>query len=595
MKFIHSIKFKLPALMLLLLVVPLVIVGFMFYQKTSILEHAVIQKGDMEKFSTKFKNIFIEHEDLIKNFSSKSQVQFQTYNFTASSAQKFTNMPTVNDPVKEVFYQKFFKDFENKHEYLLNTYLATENGEFYLSNIPPEQVNLQQFDPRQRDWYIQAKKANGKVIWTEPYIDTGTGKSTITLAKAVTDSNGQIIGVVGFDFDMQKLAILIRDGVRNTTIIVTAIFLLIGIAAITLFIRNFNKILTSLRNGMAVVADGDLSIEAIRENRKDEMGELTKSFNAMVSNLKNLVRRVIDTSQQVAASSEQLSANADETSKASEQIADSIQEVSSGADLQFGSVKQANQLVSKISEDIYDISSRAEKVAHSSQEMFGKAQVGSDIVGKAIEQMENITTNTENTAKVITMLSKKSEEIEEIVTIINGIADQTNLLALNAAIEAARAGEHGKGFAVVADEVRKLAEQSSQSTKRIGEIIQEIQANTLKAVESMNFGGNAVHKGTELVGDAGTSFADISLAVNDVTERMLEVSQSIEQIHHHTNSLVESIKNVSNITDQTTEHTQEVAAATEEQTASMQEVSAATKLLANMAQELLDVANQFKV
>ena len=116
---------------------------------------------------------------------------------------------------KKNFIKRFLQEFEEKHEFLLNTYLATEEGEFYLSNIPPAEVDLKQFDPRQTEWYQQAKEANGKIIWTAPYIDTGTGKSTITLAKTLTDTNGQVIGVVGFDFDMHQLSVLIREGIKK--------------------------------------------------------------------------------------------------------------------------------------------------------------------------------------------------------------------------------------------------------------------------------------------------------------------------------------------------------------------------------------------
>ncbi|QOR66301.1 methyl-accepting chemotaxis protein [Cytobacillus suaedae] len=595
MKFIQSLKFKLPFIMIILLVLPLTIVGFMSYQKTEILEHAVIQKTDMEAISGKFEKIFNDYEKLIQDLGNADETQFETFSFPNTAKNSITNMPSANDPVKEEYYQEHLRAFESQHEYLLNTYIASENGEFYLSNIPPAEVDLTKFDPRQRDWYTQAIEANGEVIWTTPYIDTGTGKSTITLAKTVTDANGAVIGVIGFDFDMHKLSVLIREGLRNTTMLVAAIFIVVGVAIVSLFILSFNKTLTTLQDSMSKVADGDLSVEPLEVKRKDELGFLMISFNDMVKSLKDLISKVIETSQHVAASAQQLSANADETSRATEQIASSIQEVSSGAELQQDRVSDSTKIVGQISEDISDISNRADSVATSSQEMSDKAKAGSQIVGSAIEQMEIITHNTEQTAEVIEMLNKKSSEIEEIITLIKGIADQTNLLALNAAIEAARAGEHGKGFAVVADEVRKLAEQSSKSTKQIGDIIAEIQHNTVSAVESMKNGEHAVKKGTDLVGRAGMSFEEISVAVTDVSERMNTVSASISQIYDHTNSLVESIQSVSSITEQTSAFTQEVASATEEQTASMEEVSAATRVLADSALELQDIAKRFKI
>lgn len=522
-------------------------------------------------------------------------MQYETYNFSNTPTNIIKNLPIINDPIKEEFYQTFFTEFEEKHEFLLNTYLATEAGEFYLSNIPPTEVDLKQYDPRQTEWYQQAIEADGEIIWTTPYIDTGTGKSTITLAKTLTGTNGQTIGVVGFDFDMHKLSVLIREEIRNTTLLIAVITLIVGISVISLFVINFTRALTLIKNNMAKVADGDLSIEKVHVKRKDEIGELIISFNSMVANLKELVEKVIDTSQHVSASAEQLSANADETTAASEQIASSIQEVASGAEMQLDKVKESNQIVNKISEDILDISTESENAAKSSLEMSQKAQLEGKVVRKAIEQMESIATISEHTTKVISDLYQKSGEIEEIVNLINGIADQTNLLALNAAIEAARAGEHGKGFAVVADEVRKLAEQSSRSTKKIAEIIKEIHVNTQKAVESMDNGKMAVNKGSELVGEVGTSFSDVALYVTEISKGASENTQSIKKVNQNTESLVEFIRHVSNITEQTTAQTQEVATATEEQTASMEEVSAATKILTNMALELQEVASKFRV
>lgn len=595
MKVYHSLRFKLTLLMIVLLVLPLIITGYASYQKTYVLEKAVIEKEAMEKVSGKFKEIFLEHEALMDEFSRLPELQYQTYDFSNALKDKIPHMPIVNDPEKESFYHRFLTAFESRHEFLLNTYIATTDGEFYLSNIPSEEVDLRQYDPREMNWYQQAKKANGEVIWTTPYIDTGTGKSTITLAKTLTDTNGQVIGVVGFDFDMHKLSVLIREGIRNFTMIIAVIFIVMGTSVIFTFIFLLNRTITSLQNKMAQVAEGDLSIEFLRVKRSDELGELTKSFNQMVENLKGLVKQGIDTAKQVSAFAEQLTVNADETSKATVQIAYSIQEVSSGAEEQLEKIQQSNQMVNDISEKIYDISSRAEQVTQSSQDTSQKALLGNEIVGKAIEQMENISVSAEHSMDVMIELNNKSVEVEEIVTIINGIAEQTNLLALNAAIEAARAGEHGKGFAVVAAEVRKLAEQSGQATKRIDEIIKEIQENIRIAVETMNKGQSAVNRGSEIVGEAGTAFKEISVAVNEVSNRMLDMAQSMAQIHQSADFLVESMRTVSVISEKSTGYIQEVAAAAEEQTAAIEEVSAATSQLATMAVELQQATSQFRI
>jgi methyl-accepting chemotaxis protein len=596
MKFFHTLRFKLSLIMIVLLLVPLAIVGAISYKQTELFEYAVIQKSDMEKISPKYKEIFFEYESFLEELVKMDEMQFQTFSFPNDQSDEFSNMPLNNDPKKTAFYQKYLSEHSHEKEYTLNLYFASEEkGEFYLSNIPPNEVNLNEFDPRQREWYINAKQAKGEIVWAAPYIDTGTGKSTITLSKAFTDKSGKVLGVMGLDFDMYELSLLIRKSILNTILIIAGLSIIIGLAIVYIFMKRFNKNIVTIQEGFSKVSRGDITIENISVKSKDEISQLTDSFNTMIGNFKTLISSVVESSQHLAASTEQLHANADEASKATEQISSSIEEVSAGTKDQVIKVSQSKEYVSRISKDIEEISIRAERVSESSRETSKQAEDGLIVVKKAIEQMERINQNTDEIAAIIHELNGKSEQIENILTIISGIADQTNLLALNAAIEAARAGEHGKGFAVVADEVRKLAEQSSHSTKQISLLINDIQESTRFAVESINKGELAVKDGTNYVNDGGRSFNEISESVIETANKMREVLLSIDQIKQSTIYLIESMNSVNDSTKQASSYTQEVVSATEEQSASIQEVSDATKALSEMAQVLLESASKFKI
>ncbi|KGX91211.1 methyl-accepting chemotaxis protein [Pontibacillus marinus] len=595
MKLFKSIRAKMMVAMTVLLLLPISILGFIFYNNTSILGQAIIPKEVLEENSDKVKEVFQEHEKMLSSIGKSSEMDYKNYEFSNEVENSISNMPSVNDPQKTEFYEDHLNNLASESDYIINLYLATaEKGEFYLSNIPPEEVNLNKFDPRQREWYTQAMEADGKVIYTEPYRDTGTGKSTITLAKTVT-KNGEVIGVLGMDFSMYKLSGLIRDGVKTNTLIIAGVALLVALSFVFFYITRISKNLNRVNEGMANVANGDLSMETLEVKSNDEIGRLAGSYNAMVISLKELVSNVLETSEQVAASSEQLSANAAETSTASEQIAGSIQNVSSGAEDQSSKVEESSELVRTIYDDIGKIHRVVDQVHESSMETANQASDGKENIQQAIEQMSIISENTGNTGKVIASLNEKSNEIGSIVSLITDIAEQTNLLALNAAIEAARAGEHGKGFAVVADEVRKLAEQSNNSAQEISGLIKDIQVSTEDAVTSMGEGEQAVKEGLDVVNYAGQTFEKIHQSITDIANQMSEVSNSVETINSGTENLTNAMDTITSITQEASGATQEVASAAEEQNASMEEVSGATQQLAEQAQELQGMASKFRM
>ena len=259
-------------------------------------------------------------------------------------------------------------------------------------------------------------------------------------------------------------------------------------------------------------------------NRKDELGKLGSSINMMLHNFRTLIKEVTDSIEHVASASEQLSASSEETTNATHQITAVIQEVASGSETQLHGAIESSKAIEEMSKDIQCITHTITKRIDDSTKMENEAEQGNQSILQAVQQMENITESFKISSNIVDQLTERSKEIGQIASLITNIADQTNLLALNAAIEAARAGEHGKGFAVVADEVRKLAEQTAVSSKQVSDLIDLIQKDSISSVQSMNTVSEEVDEGLKQIYEVGKAFKRILLATQNVAQQTNEVS-----------------------------------------------------------------------
>lgn len=345
---------------------------------------------------------------------------------------------------------------------------------------------------------------------------------------------------------------------------------------------------------MKKAESGDISAESSYQS-KDEIGALSRSYNEMLAQIRNVIMKVREASDMVAASSEELLASAEQTSNATEHIAQASTELASGSESSVQGAENASISMGNIAVGIANITESIENVTTHSNVTNAESQKGDEAITKTIEQMGTINESVAFSSDVIKHLGARSEEIEKIVGVISGISDQTNLLALNAAIEAARAGEHGKGFAVVADEVRKLAEESRKSAEQITNLIRDIQENTNNSVVSMEKCTNEVQTGMLLVNHTGESFKKIQNSALDVSKQVEEVSRSIGQISASVENLAMNMVEVSMNAENSAQNTHNIAAGAQQQLASMEEITASAHSLAGMADDLRKMVSAFKV
>ncbi|SOC13385.1 methyl-accepting chemotaxis sensory transducer [Ureibacillus xyleni] len=406
---------------------------------------------------------------------------------------------------------------------------------------------------------IQRIGANREQLYK--ILETGTSEDAFAYYKSnlvtpLTTLNTTLQDVAEYLSDRADETLDVMQSEEKTALTIMISVIVIASIIFALLSTVISKaIVNPLKDVVDVMKEaekGDLTVRVNYES-KDEIGRMVVSFNQLTESTRIAMEKVVNSANELAASSQQISA--------------STEEIASGSQQQAQDATASAAMMAEMTNVVEDVAQNAEQAALLAENTMNEAKQGGVVINDAIQGMRAIRES-------IYELSNKSEQIGEIVEVIDDIAEQTNLLALNAAIEAARAGEAGKGFAVVADEVRKLAERSSKATKEISELVNIIQENTKDSVRSVEVGSEKAEK-------VDSTFNDILQLVGHSASKVTEIAAANEQQTAQAEEVQQAVSSI--------------AAVTEEISAGLQETAATAETLAEMAESLNQLTAQFKI
>lgn len=521
----------------------------------------------------------LQHQIQINNLASDiaKLSNFELTYIITGKEQTLTDFQTTKNKIEQTINELQIILAEHEEELKTLTYIQ----QFYSTYLTHSEKII---DTRTKYGFENAQKlmerGNGQAL--KDYIDSYTA----TLIELLETDNDKTIKNLESFANVSKLSFFILS------IIAIALTISFGFILFKSIRRNTHSINSSILD--IASAGGDLT-RRVRVKTKDEFALIANSTNVLIESISSLIKRVSSLAENVSSSSQQLMALADENARTIDEIANSTHEIAADSNTIIDRMGLSIQKMQQLEQSMYNLHHEAEEMQHAANAMKQAAYNGSKSISQSSNVMMSIEETMANTTETVEALGQKSDAITSIIGTITAISEQTNLLALNAAIEAARAGEHGRGFAVVADEVRKLAEQSQKAAKEVTSIVSSIQTEVRSIVQQNHDGVQTVIRGVEVTNETNTSLENILKETERTTSIISRMVDHIDVTLNYSNEVAASFVEVNAIAENTALSTETSASSAIQGSASMQEINAATTELAKQADGLRNLVSEFKV